>query len=61
MQKIDGLRIDWEFGEGEVVLPTQFTGQSALFQADVLQDWIGQLETMYAQVMERVYYVGTED
>lgn len=51
MRAIEGLRIDWNNGEGEIKLPARFLSESELFQADVLQDWIEQLTELYEQAI----------
>jgi hypothetical protein len=47
MKKIDGLKIDWDNGEGDVCLPEPFLKDHPLFRLDVLKDWIGVLERHY--------------
>lgn len=47
MRAINGLKISWEDGEGDVVLAPKFMKESALFRADVLQDWCCALEELY--------------
>lgn len=51
MRNMKGLRIDWESGEGEVRLPDEFFDECALFQADVLGDWIMELSSIRDQLM----------
>lgn len=52
MRDIKGLRIEWECGEGEVKLTAEFARQNGLFRADVIKDWIGDLETLYSEALE---------
>lgn len=51
MRQMKGLRIDKESGEGEVDLPEEFLQESALFRADVIQDWMYDLEKEYCAAM----------
>ena len=53
MRHVAGLKINWDSGEGDVVLNKEFLEQSALFRADVLKDWAYQMEQLYnATVVE---------
>ncbi len=51
MRPIAGLRVDWETGEGAVVLPQRFLQEDALFRADVLKDWVGRLVALYRETI----------
>ena len=49
------LKADLKTGEGTVDFYVEFDEQSALFQADVLKDWIEQLTEKYeAMVREAI-------
>ena len=41
------LTADLEYGEGDVKLRTVFEELDGLTRADVLKDWIGELEVLY--------------
>lgn len=43
MRKIDGLKIDFKTGEGDICLDPSFLGQSAAFQAVVCSYWVARL------------------
>ena len=61
MRYMKGLRIDWDSGEGEVRLPDEFFEESALFQADVLGDWILALSELRDEMMaDETVQAGTE-
>lgn len=47
MRYMKGLRIDWDSGHGEVRLPEDFLTQKAPFRADVLRDWLFDLNLAY--------------
>ena len=53
MRYTKGLRVDTDSGEGEVNLPEAFHEMNALWQADVLGDWIIDLEALYRDAMRR--------
>ena len=45
------LTADLECGEGEVKLRTVFDELDGLTRADVLKDWIGELESLYDEAL----------
>ena len=45
--KTGELLANHDDGEGQVVLSVWFSHQPLLWQADVLKDWIGELEEKY--------------
>ena len=45
------LTADLECGEGEVELRTMFDELDGLTRADVLKDWIGELESLYDEAL----------
>jgi len=45
------LTADLESGEGEVKLRTVFDELDGLTRADVLKDWIGELESLYDEAL----------
>ena len=45
------LTADLECGEGEVKLRTMFDELDGLTRADVLKDWIGELESLYDEAL----------
>lgn len=47
MKNIKGLRISIDSGEGEVVLPPDFQNSNPLFRADVLGDWLSDIQSAY--------------
>lgn len=49
MRHIKGLRINWETGEGKVVLPPEFKREDTLFRMDVLKDWREYICEAYAE------------
>ncbi len=49
MGPISGLRIDWETGEGAVVLPERFLQENA--RADVLKDWLSYFVDLYRETV----------
>jgi hypothetical protein len=51
VRPIAGLRVDWETGEGAVVLPERFLQEDALFRADVLKDWLGYFVDLYRETI----------
>jgi hypothetical protein len=55
MKHIKGLRIDEDGGAGSVRLPASFLAESAIFRADVLQDWIGELTVLYDAARLQVF------
>jgi hypothetical protein len=52
MKYIKGLRIDWENVEGEVKLPEELEAESALFQTDVLKDWLYDIRHLYRKALK---------
>ena len=61
MAKRTRLIADYENGEGKVRLGDEFKSQSALMRADILKDWIFELEERYAEArrdMRKVFVIG---
>lgn len=46
------LFYDTDAGEGEIELIDSFQKQSVLMQMDVLQDWIGELQSRYDKLSQ---------
>jgi hypothetical protein len=49
------LIVDYDCGEGEVVLSQKFINQDSGFRVDVLQDWINILQGYYADAQKEFY------
>jgi|TARA_Y100000310_G_scaffold202006_2_gene202095 hypothetical protein len=45
------LRADLDSGEGDVPLTSKFDKLSPLMKADLLKDWIGELEVLYEEAL----------
>lgn len=54
-KKMGTLYADMETGEGEVKINVLFDEESYLFQADVLQEWIGLLQREYDLALEKAF------
>ncbi len=54
MRNIQGLRIDWDLGEGGIKLPESFVSMYPMFRADVLRDWIFELNKLYEQSLKEM-------
>jgi len=46
-----GLKIDWDAAEGAATLPSRLARENCLFRADVIGDWIGDLEVLRAEAL----------
>ena len=55
MQLINGLRINWEAGEGSFMPTDKFKMQDGMFRADVLHDWLKGISAAY---QDAVYEMG---
>jgi hypothetical protein len=49
MRYVQGLRANFDSGEGEVVLPTEIMRESDLWRMDVIRDWIYDLTEEYSK------------
>jgi len=43
--------MDWENGEGEVILSDDFNGQHWLYKADIVKDWIRDLTRIHDHIL----------
>ena len=50
-----GLKVDYFCGEGSVTLPKRLADADALLRADVIRDWICDLERLYRVAVEEFY------
>lgn len=53
MKYLQGLRVDWESGHGEVELDPEFLEANGLLKADILKDWIDALQVEYAKATDQ--------
>ncbi len=55
MKYLQGLRVDWESGHGEVELDPEFLEANGLLKADILKDWIDALQVEYAKATDQFF------
>lgn len=55
MKYLQGLRVDWESGHGEVKLDPEFLEANGLLKADILKDWIDALQVEYAKATDQFF------
>jgi len=58
--KIGELFINQQIGEGDVVIQCAFLEFDPLLQADVLNDWIGVLTSLYNDICEEAWGEGND-
>ncbi len=58
--KTPHLIADEEHGEGEIMLPPEWEHYSALLRADLLNDWLHDLEAEYWKSVDGIFREATE-